>query len=568
MFIVLTCLAAGACGPGHGHTVVRIIDGTAQKSRFVSPSAYLHYTRARIALNRGLLSEAALQLEQALVFDPGSPYLLTQLASVKARKGQRPQGLDLLKKVLDQRPDYPEALRLRAQLLWRMRRPGAAESTLRHCSAKNPGFAPCTLTHVALLERTARLEEARPLLERLLKHAPRSREGRRRLGVTCMRLTDFPCAARELGLALGLKWDLETALARARVLRAMGDHGRALPLLRETQARAGNSLAAARELLLTLELAGEDLQYKEQLDRLVRSAGAPAGRLRPLTELLLEVGNPRAALQALDAAEPRDASPDLILLRGRTLARTERKQEARQQLTGLLAGAHGTRAALHLADLLAHQGDLSQAQEVLSGALARAPGDEALLLAMARLQSLAGAASEGVKLLRGHVRAGEVSADLRRGLARALEEAGETTAALREARRALLSSSSTAASHHQVGRLLLAAGDDMDLAEEHLRRALQLAPTDPTYLCSLGWLHHQGGRLDRAREVIRMAHHLSPKDARILGRLAQVNAALGRHTLAARLYRQAMVVSQEARLTKDLQAQLGALLKRLNSAVK
>ena len=83
MFIVMICLVAGACGPGHGRTVVRIIDGTAQESRFVSPSAYLHYTRARIALNRGLLSEAIYQLEQALIFDPGSPHLLTQLASVK-----------------------------------------------------------------------------------------------------------------------------------------------------------------------------------------------------------------------------------------------------------------------------------------------------------------------------------------------------------------------------------------------------------------------------------------------------------------------------------------------------
>lgn len=564
----MSSLAAGACGPGHGRTVVRIIDGTPQKSRFVSPSAYLHYTRARIALNRGLLSEATLQLEQALVFDPGSPYLLTQLASVKARTKQREQAMDLLDKVLKERPDYAEALRLKAQVLWRLRQPRAAEATLRHCTAKNPGFAPCTLTHVALLERTARVDEAKPLLQALIKHSPANREARRRLGLTCIRLTAFTCAARELGKALEIKWDLETALARARVLRAQGEHAVAIPLLRGAQARASSSLTAARELLLALEQAGEDQQHKDQLDMLVRTIKARAARLRPLTELLLEVGRPRAALRALDAAGQQADDGALELLRGRALALTGQHQEALQRLTALLATPHGTGAAMVLSRALARRGSMDQAEEVLSGALARTPGDEELLVAMAQHHALAGNPAAGVKLLRGHTRAGEVSGDLRRGLALALEAAGDNAGALLEANRALKSAPSSAAGYHLVGRLLMEIGDDLDLAGEHLRRALQLTPAHPSYLCNLGRLYHKSGELARARRLIRMANRLAPRDAKILGRLAEVNAALGHDTVAARLYRQAIAASTEARLTRNLRTQYEGLLKRLNSAVK
>ena len=72
---LLAALLAG-CGPGH-RTVVRVVDGVPRDTRFVSPSAYHYYARARIALERGLLDEARAWLTPA-----GGDVL-------EAREGQR-----------------------------------------------------------------------------------------------------------------------------------------------------------------------------------------------------------------------------------------------------------------------------------------------------------------------------------------------------------------------------------------------------------------------------------------------------------------------------------------------
>ncbi len=113
--LVLLGVASTGCGPAP-RTIVRIVDGVPRKTRFVSPSAYLHYTRARIALERGLLDEATVELKNALIFDPDSPYLQTQLASVLGRRGRPAEALALVDVVLDAHPDDPEALRLRVRL--------------------------------------------------------------------------------------------------------------------------------------------------------------------------------------------------------------------------------------------------------------------------------------------------------------------------------------------------------------------------------------------------------------------------------------------------------------------
>ena len=117
---VLICLAllgaaTAACGPGY-RTVVRVVDGVPRETRFVSPSAYLHYTRARVALERGLLDTANVELKRALVFDPDSPYLRVQLASVLDRQGRPGEATALVDGVLESDPDDPEALQLRARL--------------------------------------------------------------------------------------------------------------------------------------------------------------------------------------------------------------------------------------------------------------------------------------------------------------------------------------------------------------------------------------------------------------------------------------------------------------------
>jgi len=67
--------------------------------------------------------------------------------------------------------------------------------------------------------------------------------------------------------------------------------------------------------------------------------------------------------------------------------------------------------------------------------------------------------------------------------------------------------------HYELG-LIAMQRDNLDLAQKHFERAVQLAPHKADYWASLGWLHLQKDETERAKQLFKKALSLDPNNKR------------------------------------------------------
>ena len=81
---------AATPAPPPSHKVVAVPDEPAGPAQRMSARALVHYRRAELALRRGDLTGAVLQLKMAIASDPQSAFLRSALAEVEAEVTKKP----------------------------------------------------------------------------------------------------------------------------------------------------------------------------------------------------------------------------------------------------------------------------------------------------------------------------------------------------------------------------------------------------------------------------------------------------------------------------------------------
>jgi Flp pilus assembly protein TadD len=76
-------------------------------------------------------------------------------------------------------------------------------------------------------------------------------------------------------------------------------------------------------------------------------------------------------------------------------------------------------------------------------------------------------------------------------------------------------------------------------AYDLVKHALELAPSDPYIMDSMGWVEFRMGRLEKAEEILRQAYAIKP-DAEIAVHLGEVLWVRGREEEAKNLWRTAL----------------------------
>jgi predicted Zn-dependent protease len=91
-----------------------------------------------------------------------------------------------------------------------------------------------------------------------------------------------------------------------------------------------------------------------------------------------------------------------------------------------------------------------------------------------------------------------------------------------------------------LGYLLAERGEDLDYAEELVRRALEDDPENGAYLDSLAWIYYQRGDYEQAFELLVRAANAIPEDPVILEHLGRTLQRLGRAEQALGVLRRAL----------------------------
>jgi tetratricopeptide (TPR) repeat protein len=191
------------------------------------------------------------------------------------------------------------------------------------------------------------------------------------------------------------------------------------------------------------------------------------------------------------------------------------------------------------ASLLARQGRVPQARELVRSAPERDPGDaRAKLLAEAQVLREIKQWSEAYAVLAAANQRFPDDADLLYEQAMMAEKIGQLDAMEAQLRRVMTLKPEHAHAYNALGYSL--ADRNLRLAEAKvlIERALQLTPGDPFITDSLGWVEFRLGNRDEALRLLRQAYKARP-DAEIGAHLGEVLWAAGQRDEARRIWAEA-----------------------------
>jgi len=193
------------------------------------------------------------------------------------------------------------------------------------------------------------------------------------------------------------------------------------------------------------------------------------------------------------------------------------------------------------ASMLARQGKLSQARELIRRVPERRPDDgRAKLMAEAGVLRDAKQWREAFDVLSSATRRYTDDADLlyeQAMMAEKLERADEMERLLRKV---IELKPDNAHAHNALGYSLADRRQRLPEARQLVQRALELAPGDPFITDSLGWVEFRMGNRDEALRLLRTAYTARP-DPEIAAHLGEVLWAVGQRDEARRVWREGKV---------------------------
>jgi len=139
------------------------------------------------------------------------------------------------------------------------------------------------------------------------------------------------------------------------------------------------------------------------------------------------------------------------------------------------------------------------------------------------------------------------------------EEMGLTDRALEHARKALKMAPDDPTCLNFVGYVLADHNRNLDEAERLIRRAVETEPDNVAYLDSLAWVLYRKQRYAEALEVMNRCLRLGGEEADpiILDHAGDINAALGFDLAARRYWWQALETADDPKLAENLRRKLG-----------
>jgi Flp pilus assembly protein TadD len=247
-------------------------------------------------------------------------------------------------------------------------------------------------------------------------------------------------------------------------------------------------------------------------------------------DLLREQGKRTQALAAAHAArEKYPENPSLLNLEATILAELGRVDEGatllRTRLNGDFENDFGTNAAIVQMYITANRGKeaVAAAQKLLQMTPKESPA--------AMVQSLV-------------------------LLSSAQERAGDFKGAEESLRKILASDPNSAIALNNLGYFLTERGERLPEALDMIQRAVRAAPTNASYLDSLGWVYFKMGQLDDAERYLNDASRRSPRSPTIQEHLGDLLQKRGKQEQARAAWRKALSLSTEPNESNRLKSKL------------
>lgn len=382
-----------------------------------------------------------------------------------------------------------------------------------------------------------------------------------------------------------------------------------LELLTSVLTRANRQSEAAQVLLQASErLASSDQtaasKALEQLGALYVETGREADAIAAFENALKarNIGN-QLLVEEAEREFASNVLPRLVAVY-RNAGQTAKARETILRL-GALLGTTDPSADLQLIELQRFSGDQAQALQTVRAARKRFPEDANLLRLEAEVLAESGKVDEGVALLRAKIvnktkqigvpsalrndfvshlvisnlytqnsRAKDAVVAARQALdlaqdsqmtnialltlATAENASGDLKSAEISLREVLKQEPNNATALNNLGYFLAERGERLPEAVELIKRAIEIMPTNPSFMDSLGWAYFKSGQLAEAEKLLTEAARRSPNSADIQDHLGDLYNRQGKSQQAVANWRRALNLTKDAAEIARLKNKIGA----------
>lgn len=276
--------------------------------------------------------------------------------------------------------------------------------------------------------------------------------------------------------------------------------------------------------------------------------------LYPSAMLMLQEGDRaggRAILEKLLGSRFPDKSA-LHFFLGQIDEDDERPEDALRQYQQVVAGEQFLPARFRMAQLLARQGKLDAARQVLRETSAKTPAEQArLAMAEAALLREAKRHAESLDILVKALKTQPEHPELLYETAMAAEKVNNLTLMESHLGKLLQLQPENAHALNALGYSLADRNLRLDEAATLIDKAAKLAPTDPFIMDSVGWVQFRQGKLSEALTTLENAFRLRP-DPEIAAHLGEVLWALNRRDEALKVWRDSAAKHPDSDVIKDV----------------
>lgn len=503
------------------------------------------------------LARAAEHLERADTLDE---FALDEsarfaLGRVYVRRRDYAKAVPLLRRLVDEAPDIPEAVLLLADAYAGTGATADARRTLERALAEEPGFLRARLQLAELNEQEGRFAEAAAEYERALQSYPGNSEIVRRRALALLRAGDAAGARDAIRpLAAGGRASASDLYLLSRAERATGDLAAAEAAARRLVAEAPADLRGPEALADVFEQRRDYAAIVELLEPIVARAPSEGASGRPIVPLLARLGSSYEQLGRVDRAIAvferiraiAPSEPAGVLSLGQAYLAADRASEALALAEWARSEFPGdTRVVALQAEALRRLGRLDEAVAVVRAA-AGAAETPSLVVALAELYVAARRFDEAVAVLSRLREAHPDDEDVLFELGAVYERAGRDADAERVFRELLGRNPGHAPALNSLGYMLVERGRSLQEAVELIGRALDRDPGNPAYLDSLGWAYFKLNRLDLAEPPLRQAAAALARSSVVQDHLGDLLHRLGRVDEAIAAWRRALAGDGES----------------------
>jgi putative PEP-CTERM system TPR-repeat lipoprotein len=481
---------------------------------------------SQLGLGRGELGVAS--MERAFSVDPSDSRAGTALAHIYLRRGQRAKALATAEAMVKRDPANLTAVNFLGSVKAATGDTAGARAAFEQVLAKNADFRPAAVNLARLDAIDGRFDDARRRLTAQLVKRRDDPDLITDLGQVEQRAGRPEEAIRYYRKAMEVqRKDPRAGLLLIDLLLAQRRNDEALTAARELSPKFADNLAVQLALGRAMLAVGDVASARSVFHSATRLAEfEPAMPVR-IARLQLTAGNPDgASYNAQKALQGRPDDPAALAVTVEIEARRGDAAKADAALKTLVA-KHPNRAetALATASLAMMRGQYPAAVAAYRTALEH-ESTTSNALSLVRAQIAAGDAAKAATFLDGWVKAHPDDGAAAKALAETQFRAGQLGPAKASYARVLAVEPDDAAANNNYANLLQRLNDPA--AQSYAERALKLAPNNPAFADTLGWILVQKGDIDLGVRYLREARLRSPDSGDIRFHLAWALTKAGR----------------------------------------